>query len=274
MTRAALLALALLAQGGLEDSGPRDGRARIVCLAPNMTDILVELGLGERVVGTTRYDRPTVGGRAPGQIGGILDPSVERIVALDPDLVVGHRDGPPPPFVRQLEAAGVPSLLCRIVTMEELRACILLVAEKTRRVDRGRALLKRMARLFEAPGRRARSPRVLLVLNASPIIAAARSSFPAQIARLAGLDPLPGGEGPDYPRLSDEQIAALAPDLVVDLVHRSGANDAGLRRRLASAAPRARIHRVDPDGLSRPGPRLLEGLSALESVAARSPSPP
>jgi iron complex transport system substrate-binding protein len=274
VTLAAILALALLAQGLSEDAATVDGPARIVSLAPNMTDILVELGLGDRVVGATRYDRPSIEGRAPEQIGGILDPSVERIVALAPDLVVGHRDGPAPPFVPQLKAAAVEVLLCRIVTMEELRDCVLRVGERTGRAERARALLKRMARLFERAVKPAERRPALLVLNTSPIIVATRSSFPAQVARLAGLEPLPSGQGPDYPRLSYEQVAALAPKLIIDLVHRPGGNDRGLRRHMSVAAPGAAIHRVDPDGLARPGPRLLDGLRALKAIAPRRLSPP
>lgn len=236
----------------------------IVSLTPNMTDILVALGRADRLVGVSRYDVEAIDGRRLPRVGGMLDPSVERIVSLRPALVLVHWDADEPPFAGQLRAAGIDVGLYRMRTLAELEACVL---DLGRRLDAGSAaaqLVERLAPLLgAAPPLAADAPRALLMLGASPMIVAARDSFPAEVARRAGLRPLPEGAGPPYPRLSLEQARALAPHVVVDLVH-------GASAAVPDGLAGVPLARVDPDSLLRPGPRLLDGLTALRELASRS----
>src|SRR5690554_116180 len=82
--------------------------ARIVSLAPNVTEILFALGAGERVVGVTRYcDYPPAATRIA-RIGGMLDPDFEAMMAARPDLVTGVMDGSDQRLVARLDQAKIP----------------------------------------------------------------------------------------------------------------------------------------------------------------------
>ncbi len=124
MRRASLLVLALVAAsvlGGpvpgpaqdiLDDLGhpfPRPARPpkRIVSMAPNVTEILFALGLGDRVAGVTRFcDYPPEARRLP-RIGGLVDPNIEVVRSLDPDLVIAFR-GNPLRLVERIRKLGLP----------------------------------------------------------------------------------------------------------------------------------------------------------------------
>lgn len=67
---------------------------RIISLAPNVTEILYALGLGDRVVGVTRYCDYPPEALKKDKVGGMLDPDLERIQALDPDLIIAFRGNP------------------------------------------------------------------------------------------------------------------------------------------------------------------------------------
>ena len=86
---------------------------RIISLAPNITEVLFALGLGERIIGVTRYcDFPPEALKKE-KIGGFLDPDIERIKALAPDVVVAFR-GNPLSALGKLEEIGVPLFILDI----------------------------------------------------------------------------------------------------------------------------------------------------------------
>ncbi|HZX40356.1 MAG TPA: helical backbone metal receptor, partial [Myxococcaceae bacterium] len=91
----ALLSLAVLGAGAdpgparMLGPAPRGEVRRLVTLAPSLTDVVLALGAGDRLVGVSRFDdRPEVA-RLP-RVGGFVDPSVEAVLALHPDLVLAQ----------------------------------------------------------------------------------------------------------------------------------------------------------------------------------------
>jgi len=267
-----ILPLLLCACSKTEEQRPGQRSAvplSIISLAPNLTEVVMELGLGERIIANTRFDRDEIAGRKLKKVGGIVDPSVEQMVALKPDLVLLHRDGPPPVFVAQLESVGIPVYSCGIKDLADLKRCIMGLGKRLNVEDATAKLMVSMATLFEKPeALDDQSPTIMLVLNESPLIAATRGSFPAQVARLAGWRTLPGGGGPDYPRLSLEQMAAQRPDLTLDLVMGENHKPEAFKERLKVAIGDLPVAHINPDILLRPGPQLIQGLKRLKELRA------
>jgi ABC-type Fe3+-hydroxamate transport system substrate-binding protein len=81
---------------------------RLVSLVPSMTASLFDLGLGERLIGRTRYCPPSGSESAIAVIGGSRDPDVEKIVELKPDLVLANQEENDPVSIEKLESAGIP----------------------------------------------------------------------------------------------------------------------------------------------------------------------
>jgi iron complex transport system substrate-binding protein len=98
---------------------------RIVTLAPSLTEIIYFLGLGNRVVGVTKFSYfPPEAAHKP-RVGSYIDLNVEKIISLSPDLVIGTADGNQPGVVGLLEQAGIAQAL--ITTASGLGIAILSV---------------------------------------------------------------------------------------------------------------------------------------------------
>src|SRR5262245_14328603 len=95
---------------------------RIVSLAPAMTEVCFALGLGDHVVGRTTYcDWPPEAQKLPA-IGGLLDPNIERILRLNPDLLLVAKSGKD--LRGQLDAAGVPYMVLPNDTLDDVYTSI------------------------------------------------------------------------------------------------------------------------------------------------------
>ncbi len=243
---------------------------RVVSLAPSLTEIVFLLGRGGSLVGVTRFCNVPAAASALPKIGGVIDPDIERIVALSPDLVLCTTDGNPRDKVRALEEMGIP---CFAVAPQDLDAVftaierlgILLGA-----ADRGRAeaeALRLRARLARPPSGDAEKPAVLFVVSTEPIIAAGEGTFMDELVRLAGGRNVAARFSGRYPRLSVEGLVAARPD-VIFVAGMSGVErfpPEVTRWKEVPAFRDGAVITLDGDLVTRPGPRLV---SALERVSA------
>jgi len=251
--------------------------ARIVSLAPSLTEIVFLLGAQERLVGVTRFcNVPPEAARLP-RVGGVVDPDVERIVAARPDLVLCTTDGNPREKVRILEEAGIP---CFAVGPQDLPAIfgtierigtLLGLPEKGRR--EAESLRDRTARASAAgpcfagrAGVPRRRPAVLFAVSTSPIIAAGTGTFLDELIRRAGGENSARGYSGRYPRLSTEQLIAASPDIVL-VAAMAGVErfpESVSRWREIPAFRDGEVRSLEGDLVTRPGPRMVD---ALEEVA-------
>src|SRR3954470_481013 len=110
-----------------EAARPPGGAARVVSLAPSITEVLFELGLGDRVVGVTRYCVFPPEARAKPQIGGYYDPNYEAISAARPDLAVvlpEHAE-----IRKELEHLGLKVLTVDHTSVQGILASIQLIGD-------------------------------------------------------------------------------------------------------------------------------------------------
>ena len=190
--------------------------ARIVSLVPSATGILLALGQAEQLVGRTDYDTAPQVAHLP-SVGGGLGASVERIVTLDPDLVIHFRADSDPATPRQLEAAGIPHLAIRPDRIEDVRRIVLMlgavVHEETRAdslveaLDRGLADVT--ARVTSAP-----RPRVVLIGGDPPTVAGP-GTFLHELVLIAGGENAFADVGELYAPVSLEEIIRRDVDLIL-----------------------------------------------------------
>lgn len=254
---------------------------RIVSLTPSLTEILFAVGAGDRVVGVTDYcDYPPEAAKRP-RIGGYVNPSVEAVVALRPDLVVvspgpGNRDA-----ALAMRRSGVRVEVVPAETLDDSLAAIETVARLCGDEARGRELVARIrARLDAVAQRVAGEPRVptLFCVQTEPIIAAGRDTLPAQLLEIAG------GRNvvtePRYPRLGLESVVAAKPELI--LQSRMDAPASGGERPEETfwarwpqipAVAAKRVVVLDNSLALRPGPRVAEAAEALAAIVHPVPAP-
>ncbi|HEU4386113.1 MAG TPA: helical backbone metal receptor [Anaeromyxobacteraceae bacterium] len=236
---------------------------RVVSLAPSLTDTVVAMGEGARLVGVTRYDdAPEV--RSLPRVGGFLDPSPEAVLALRPDLVLWLTDGGAFPAVKRIADLGVPVRAIPVVTVGDVFACARLAGQALGNPSAGERLARSLEEAVASAARRARDlprVRVLMVIGRDPLVVAGPGSYPDSLLAIAGGVNV-AGAGRPWAVYSLEKAAAANPDLVVDAAVLEPAE--GISRLSAIPAVRAgRVARLRNDDALRPGPRLAGALEDL-----------
>lgn len=243
---------------------------RIVSLSPGTTEILFALGLEDRIAGVTaQCDYPPLAKEKP-QVGDVSI-SVERVVALEPDLVVGHsflnRDA-----LRSLEALDVPVLSIDPGSLADVEEAIRTLAGAAGVEDEGERLAAAMQAKIQNATDNVTSPdqkvRVLFAVQGDPIYASGSDTFVDEMIRLAGGANVSASTGAgSFNLFSEEAAVASNPDVI--FVTDEDARQRFLRApswRQVRAVQEDRVELVDPDLYLRPAPRLADGFAQMVQI--------
>ncbi|WP_168218743.1 ABC transporter substrate-binding protein [Limnoglobus roseus] len=248
---------------------------RIISTAPANTEILFAIGAGDQVIADTTFctyppeadKRPKIGGFAPKTI------STETILGLAPDLVL-TTGGFQQEMTDGLRNLKLPVLSYDAKTLDEVVRNVRQLGVVTGRAPEANALADRLVARAEAVRKRTAAvpveqrPRVLLLLGVEPLATAGPKSFTGEILELAGGRNLFADADQVYVPISEEEIVRRNPDAVVlwqmgepiERVNRIAQRPAW---KDLTAVRQNRILHIDDDLLSRPGPRLFDGLEQL-----------
>jgi iron complex transport system substrate-binding protein len=243
---------------------------RIVSLVPSVTEMVFALGGEDRLVGRTDFCDYPAAVLTKTSVGGMINPSLEAIVALRPDLVIATSSGNREETFKQLTRLGIPVYLVAAERIAEVKDVARRLGALTGRDAAVGALLdtieRRVAGVREAVRPYGR-PRVLYVLWPDPLIVPGRRALVTELIEIAGGESLTAADAEDYPRYSLEAAVAKAPEIIVLANHGSKSGPIALDRwkRLTSlpAIKTGRIHSVDGNLMHRYGPRMLDGLEQL-----------
>lgn len=247
---------------------------RIVSLAPSLTETLFALGVGDRVVGVTRYCAYPPEVRDVPKVGGHLDPNFEAIVSLEPDLVVLIPSGEA--NAGRLRALGVPVLQVDQHDVKSLLNSVSVLARACGVEERGirvRADIERRLAAVAAVVEGAPRPRTVVVVGhdigagvVRSVWAAGPDTFYSGVLEMAGAVNAVDGGLAQYPEISREGLATIDPDVVLDVV--AGVEERGLEmteilagwRQLSElrAVREDRFRVLEGDVMVVPGPRLPE----------------
>ena len=244
---------------------------RVVSLAPSLTETLYALGAQGLLVGVTDYcDYPPEAQTKP-KVGGPINPNLEQVVALKPDLVLVTKSINRRETVEALERLGVAAYVADARTVEGVLTSTARVAEVVGAREAGEALVTslraRLAELKRLLG--ARPPqRVLFIVWSDPLISVGRETFLADALRWAGARSVVD-TAQDWPRLSLEEVVRLQPDYLVfagSHPEKGEREFAALRDRSGwrnLEAVRQRRIVVVSEAVNRPSPRLVEAIFEL-----------
>lgn len=253
---------------------------RIVSLAPSNTEVLFALGLGERVVGVTKYcDYPPEVLRLVREgritvVGGYADPSIERIVALKPDLVLAATTVQLK-VVRLLEGKGLVVVALAPKSVEDILRDIRLVGKITCRVEEAEKLVEDMEARIKSVLEKVRHatyrPRVYYEIWHNPLMSAGPGTWIDELIRLAGGENIFSDAKVKYPEVSSEAVIRRNPEVIIVKVgYMGGVAKDEIGRRVGwsviDAVKNDRIYEVDEDIVIRPGPRIVEGLEVLAKI--------
>ncbi len=254
---------------------------RIVSMAPSNTEILLALGLRERLIGVTSfYGGPNkVEGIA--KIGGYTNPSVSKIISLQPDMVFAAR-GNPRQILDQLRRHGLKVFTLDTKTVAGLLDDIKKIAELTGTTQQARDLIAEIQRevlnVQHSVGRLSehQKPTVLWIAQEQPLRTAGPGSLVDELIRIAGGKNVAADEKSPWPIfnmeklvLQDPQVIVLAEDLYKGSPDRVPETLARFRRqavwRNISAVKAGRVYYIPTDLLGQPCPAFVRGLKILAS---------
>lgn len=248
---------------------------RIVSHTCSNTEIVCALGCAEYLIGVDEDSDfpPEIVGPLP-QLGRDLSLDVKRVRALKPDLVLTSRTLPGHDrIVEQLDAVGLRTLVCEPISMQDVYTDIRRIALALDVVARGETLIAQMQRDMPPIEAQADAPKLLIEWWPKPVIAPTRDSWATDLIELAGgRNPWADLAGKSQP-LSDEQVLAQAPDIVV--MAWCGVPLQNYRSEIVTRRPgweqvpavrAGRVHAITEAFLGRPGPRLVDGYRALRGL--------
>ena len=246
---------------------------RIVSLAPSVTEILFLIGLHEEIVGVTEFcDFPPEALTKPKV--GYATPNLETIVGLQPQLVLAPTSFLRADFLNKLEQLKIPTFILDPHSVEDILAHIQLLGRMVGHPQEANAqaalmrkqLARLSSRLVDLP-----RPKLLYILNSSPLITVGPGSFIHRLIELAGGRNAAEQAGAPYPRLTMEEVIRQNPDILLFPVGRQEGisqvdQDSWKRWTTLAAVQHGKLFQVDSDLLNRPGPRILEGLKHLVKI--------
>ena len=261
----------------LQDSLGRDVMLRsvpmrIISLAPSITEMIYFLGLGDRLVGVTRFSYFPEEARNKPRVGAYTDINVEKVITLNPDLVIATADGNKRGDVEMLEEIGIPVYVVNPRRVNQVLDTIEKLGEICGVPDRAKRLVsylrERVVRVVKAVEKKAR-PRVLLVIHVKPLMSVNRNTIHHDIIRLAGGMNMTEGQPITYPKLSMEEVIRKRPDVIIISSMKRGEGFEKARKQwflrwpTLPAVRKGNVYLIDSDLIDRPAPRIVRGLEEM-----------
>ncbi len=240
---------------------------RVVSLVPSVTETLFALGAEDRLVGVTTFCNYPPKAKTLPKVGSYESPSMEMLLQLEPDLVIGSADMMSPGLLSFLEDMEItvyityPRNLMEVAgTMRQLG---LLVGEAEAGERLAAELEEAVSRLRGETANKKR-PRVLLAVMIQPLVVAGPSTLGNDLITAAGGDNVVGSSPARYPTWGSEALLAANPEVILTTNHGQPSPQGAFDRwPEVQAVASGRVVPIKADWIDRSGPRLVLGLEAL-----------
>jgi len=251
-----------------------DSPKRIVSMAPSLTELLFSLGLREEIVGVTDFCDYPEAALTKQRIGGFVNPSIEKIVSLKPDLILAIRDGNRMVTVHRLSDLGFSVYVVDPTGFDGVVKTIENIGEVVRRQEKSTEIVRKITKKKEAVVRLTQSlprPKVFFQIGYSPIVTVGRGSLGDDLIRLAGGRSISENESGSYPVYGVETILSKAPEVIILSSMDSKRDYLNLMKMWQSrkelpAVKRNAIYVIDSNLVDRPTYRIVEGLETLAKM--------
>lgn len=242
---------------------------RIITLAPNLTEIVYAIGAGDSLVGNTTFCDYPAEAKQVTKVGDTLQPNIERIIALKPEIIFVSTASQLETFTKQLSERGIAVFVTDPHDLDGVFRSIKTLGElldhQAQAVKLIADLRARAAAVEEATKARP-VVTVFYQVSPSPLWTAGRRSWITDLIRRAGGKSVTGEVEGEWMRYSDEAALASRPEAIIMATSNDSKMDVAAALQKSPAVVNKRVYGINGDYLSRPGPRLVEGLEQIARV--------
>jgi iron complex transport system substrate-binding protein len=246
-----------------------DTVTRFISLAPSLTEVVYAIGAGDGLVGRTTYCNYPAEAQQVEAVGDTLKPSIERIIALRPQVVFVSTASQLEAFTSELEAHHIAVYVTDSHDLEGVFRSMERIADVLGKQQQADELLKQLKDRVAAVEDKVKSRppvRVFYQVSHEPLYTIGREAFITDLIRRAGGISVTADVPGAWPRYSAESALAARPDAIVlptgGSLGDTNSNVASALKR-SPAVANGRVYKINADHLSRPGPRLVDGLEDL-----------
>lgn len=250
---------------------------RIISLAPNITEILFALDSGKSLVGVTDYcDYPPSAKLKP-KVGGIINPSIEKIAELNPEVIIMTFQGNDKWDYYQLSGMGYKVFVLNPKFLDGIFLSINHLSRITGAITKGSELNNKLRKKYNeiiARKNECKGQKVGIVVNLEPLMFAGPETFINEMIISLGCENSFSYSHMKYPIVSREEVIKKNPDVIIILDDVAKNLDEVYQKfpewKNLNASIRNQIVILEADLLSRPGPRIFDGFEILADILAKS----
>jgi iron complex transport system substrate-binding protein len=242
---------------------------RVVSLAPNLTEIVFAVGAGDRLVGRTSYCDYPAEAKAIPEVGDTLHPSLERIIALKPQVVLVSTASQLEVFTQQLQGQNIAVYVTDPHDLEGVFRSIGQIGEILGEKDRANLFVQKLRERTNAVEQAVKQKplvRVFYQVSGEPLYTAGHDAFVTDLMRRAGGASVTADVPGAWPKYSNESALAARPEAIIlpsgGSMGEANSNVAEALRQ-SPAVLQGRVYKINDDHLARPGPRSVDGLEEM-----------
>ncbi|EGA90423.1 metal ion ABC transporter substrate-binding protein [Planococcus donghaensis MPA1U2] len=243
----------------------------VVSLIPSNTEILYEIGAGEKVIGATDYDNYPAEAAEVERVSDSISFNAERIIELDPDVVIGYSTGAPTGY-EELEAAGIPVFVIESAqSFEDVYGDIEQISTVMGLEDKGEEINRTIQQQIEEVQKKVaaveENKQLYFEISPSPeLYTTGQKTFQQEILNHAKVENLFGDlEG--WPKISEEEVIQRNPEIITTTVSYTEDPITEIKAREGwsdiEAVKNDQVFFLDSDITSRPGPRIGEAVQLV-----------
>ncbi|MFC5049490.1 ABC transporter substrate-binding protein [Rubritalea spongiae] len=264
-----------------EESVERVEDEQIIAMAPSSGEVLFELGLGDQLVGVSRYMRYPKAAEGIPKIGGYLDVDLESLLGLEPTVVVLLKEQAD--LAKQLDGLGVQHMAVDHMSIGGIQESVKILGERFQKEAKAQIVTESIQQAIseaENAGDGKGKLKVLISLGRSAgdgligtLTAAGAKGYHQELLKVIGVEnAYQGGEA--FPQLNREHLLRMDPDIIIDLFNSSDFRSLGEERILndwqqleeLTAVKEGQVHVLGDDVHFIPGPRFVVTLQVIAEI--------
>ncbi len=241
---------------------------RAVSLAPNLTEIAFAVGSGDRLIGVTSFCDYPFEARKIQKIGDTLNPNIENIVALKPQIVLVSTASQIENFTKILDRQQIAYFVTNPNTLEDIYKSIFRIGKIFGQDDKANEIvneLKKRVASVESRANTGKNTKVFLQISNESLYTIGKESFLTDLIRRAGGVSVTEAVATAYPKISLETALAYQPEVII-LSDSEDNREPNAVFKNSPAVKNGKVFKINADLLSRPGPRIVDGLEQIAKV--------